>query len=100
MQIQMNTDRHVSGDQEMSTKLKHQLEKALTRFSDHITRLEVHLGDENGSKSGKNDKRCVLEARLKSRQPIAVSALSPSLEQAATSAIEKMKRMLDTTLSK
>lgn len=29
-----------------------------------ITRIEVHFGDENGEKFGKNDKRCLLEARL------------------------------------
>ncbi len=33
--------------------------------------MEVHRSDENGSKSGQNDKRCVTEARLEGRQPVA-----------------------------
>ena len=34
------------------------------RFSAHITRVEVHLGDENAGKRGSDDKRCMMEARL------------------------------------
>jgi hypothetical protein len=38
----------------------------------HITRIEVHLSDENGKKEGHNDIQCILEARIEGRDPIAV----------------------------
>ena len=41
---------------------------ALDRFSEQITRVEVHLSDENSDKKfGTDDKRCLLEARLADR---------------------------------
>ena len=64
------------------------VETALGRDSDHITRVEVHLTDEDGHKSGQNDKCCVMEARLEGRQPIAVSDRSETLEQAVNGAAD------------
>jgi hypothetical protein len=72
------------------------LSEELSRFSEHITRLEVHLSDENGSKEGINDKRCLLEARLEGRQPIAVTALANTYELAVNNAIHKLISSLDT----
>lgn len=64
MKIQVNTDRNLDGSAELITQVAATLEGALSRFSNRITRVEVHLSDENGSqKSGSSDKRCVLEAR-------------------------------------
>jgi hypothetical protein len=42
----------------------------------------VHLGDENGHKRGGNDKRCMMDARLDGRPPIAVTQQAPPLDQA------------------
>jgi len=95
MQIQINTDNHIEGHQQLADDVEKQLTKALDRFVDHLTRIEVHLGDENANKTGQHDKRCLLEARPKNHQPIAVSAHAPSIQQAVTQAIEKLKRSLD-----
>jgi hypothetical protein len=47
---------------------------SLDRFSEQITRVEVHLSDQNSDKKfGNEDKRCLLEARLAGLQPISVS---------------------------
>ncbi len=73
MTIQLNTDNNLSVHQAFGTKLDSLLAEELRRFSEHITRLEVHLADENGSKKGINDKRCLLEARIEGRQPIVVT---------------------------
>lgn len=100
MQIQLNTDNHINGHQQLEQDIKSQLLKALGRFDEHITRLEIHLGDENSHKPGQNDKRCLLEARLKNYQPITVTDHAPSIQQAVTGAIEKLKRMLDNTLQR
>ncbi len=64
MTIQFNTDNNITGSEELQAPLNAAIEKSLGRFSSQITRLEVHLNDENSHKKGQNDKRCMLEARM------------------------------------
>ena len=83
MQIQVQTDNHTAGGAGLTRQVEAVVEGALGRFGDRITRVEVHLTDENGSqKSSGSDKRCVMEARLAGLQPITVSAEGSSLRQA------------------
>lgn len=100
MTIQINTDKNLSVQEAFGAKLDDLLSEELSRFSEHITRLEVHLSDENSSKEGINDKRCLLEARLEGRQPIAVTGLANTYELAVSSAIDKLKASLDTILGR
>ena len=60
----------------------------------------MHVSDENGNKSTPNDKKCVIEARVEKKQPFAVTATADSREKAFFEALEKMQRVLDTTLEK
>jgi hypothetical protein len=76
------------------------VKQALTRFSAHITRVEVHLSDENGAKSGQKDHRCMLEARLEGRQPMAVTDHAATVEQAVLGASQKLAHMLDSAFGK
>lgn len=100
MIIQLNTDRNLNVHQEFGAKLDDLLTEELSRFSDHITRLEVHLSDENGRKDGQNDKRCLIEARLEGSQPIAVTADADTHEQSVVEAIDKLKNSLETILGR
>ncbi len=101
MHIQVNTDRNISGDESLAASVEAILERALARFADQITRLEVHLSDENSaSKSGVIDKRCLLEARLAGRDPSSVSEVALTVEQAVTGAAQKMTSLLDSELGK
>lgn len=100
MQIQFNTDNNVAGDEALDQSIREILEHQLARFSQQITRLEVHLSDQDGSKSGADDKRCLLEARLQGLQPIAVTNDAGSKIQAVRGATEKMKAALTTTIGK
>ena len=77
MQIQINTDHNIDGREALAAQVSGTIETALSRFSDHITRVEVHLSDENGGKNGLNDKRCMLEARLERHRPITVTDEAP-----------------------
>ena len=95
MTIQINTDSNLSVHEAFGNKLEDLLSEELSRFSEHITRLEVHLSDENGSKHGINDKKCLLEARMEGRPPIAVSEEGNDYEQALHGAIKKLKTSLD-----
>ncbi len=95
MTIQINTDKNLSVHETFGDQLDNLLSEELDRFSEHITRLEVHLSDENGSKKGQDDKRCLLEARLEGKQPIAVTDLADNYENAVDGAIKKLKFSLD-----
>jgi hypothetical protein len=101
MQIQVNTDRHVQGDERLSEHVRSTLEDSLSRFADRITRVEVHLSDENsGVKGGDSDIRCLMEARLNGLKPTAVTEKSGTVAQAVAGAAEKLKRALESTVGR
>lgn len=100
MQIQVNTDDSVTGGVTLVNHVEEVVRRILGRFSDQVTRVEVHLSDINGPKPGENDKRCLMEARLAGRQPTAVSDLANSHHQAIDGAAHKLRRALGTVLGK
>jgi ribosome-associated translation inhibitor RaiA len=100
MIIQFNTDNNISGSERLNNYFTTTLTESLSRFSNQITRLEVHLTDENSNKEGQNDKRCMLEARVEGLQPIAVTGHANEIEQAVKSAIDKLKSSLDTVIGR
>lgn len=51
MQIQVNTDDNVEGRKELTGRIEAEAGATLARFSDQVTRVEVHLGDENAARS-------------------------------------------------
>ena len=100
MTIQFNTDNNVSLSEELRTPLISMISQELIRFSDQITRIEVHLSDENSDKQRLNDKRCMIEARLAGMKPIAVTNHANTHEQAVEGAIDKLRTSLDTILGR
>jgi ribosome-associated translation inhibitor RaiA len=100
MQIQINTDHNIEGREALAAHVRGVVESAVGRVSDQVTRVEVHLTDEVSHKSGQNDKRCVMEARLQGRQPIAVTHHAGSLHQAVDGAADKLTRLLESTIAR
>ena len=100
MQIQFNTDNHITGTEELRAPLEATINHSLSRFAQRITRLEVHLNDENSHKGGDDDIRCMLEARLEGLQPVAVTNNGATEEHALKGAIDKLKASLDTVIGK
>ena len=100
MKIQINTDNHISGSQQKSEPIIDSINDSLERFSEQITRIEVHLSDENSKKKGQNDIKCLLEARLKGLDPVAVTEKADSIDEAVEGAIDKMISLLDSKLGK
>lgn len=100
MKIQVNTDRNVEGGDDLSAMVEGAVNSALAHFEDRITRVEVHLGDEDGAKKGVNDKRCTMEARPANMQPVAVTAHDNTLEQATRSAARKLANLLESTFGR
>ena len=100
MKIQINTNHNIEGHEALAAYVGDILESALSRISDHIMRIEVHLSDENGDKKGQNDKRCMMEARLEGRQPIAVTNEAATLNQAINGAADKLAKMIENILDR
>ncbi|NEU07272.1 HPF/RaiA family ribosome-associated protein [Flavihumibacter sp. R14] len=100
MIIQFNTDNNINGSERLNEYFETTISESLSRFGSQITRLEVHLKDENSSKESLNDKRCMLEARVEGLQPIAVSSNANTIEQAVKGAVDKLKSALDTAIGK
>lgn len=100
MQIQVNTDASIEGRAALITQVSEVVESTLSRVSDRITRVEVHLSDENGQKGGQDDKRCMMEARMEGRQPIAVTHQAASLSQAVDGAVDKLSRLIESNLDR
>ncbi len=100
MKIILNTDRHIPGHARIEALVTAAIESEIGRFGGQITRVEVHLGDENAKKSGPDDKRCTLEVRLEGRAPVAVTHHAENVDLAVEGAAEKMARLLDRTLDR
>ncbi len=100
MKIQINTDANIHGTEALATQISASIEQALEHFSEHITRVEVHLSDESRGKSGPHDQRCMLEARLVGLKPVAVTNHATSLEQAVDGATHKLEHLLESTLGR
>jgi len=100
MIIQLNADKNLTIHEAYETQISEKLSKDLERYNDHITRLEVHLSDENGNKSGQNDKKCLLEAKMEGKPPIVTSDLGNTYDLALKGATEKLKHAIGTVVSK
>jgi len=100
MEVLVNTDSSVQGHEALAGDVEAAVRHALVRFADRITRVEVHLSDENSHKHGADDKRCLIEARIAGRQPTAVTHHADDLTKAVAGAADKLKRALDTVFGK
>jgi ribosome-associated translation inhibitor RaiA len=100
MQIQINTDKNVQGTESLADWAERSLRERLDRFGEDITRIEVHLSDASAARVGVLDKRCLLEARLAGRQPMAVSHEAATVADALFGATDKLTRALETALGR
>lgn len=100
MKIQVSTDANIQGSEELEKQIQVTVQSILGHLAEHISRVEIHLSDENSAKGGKNDKRCLMEARPEGHQPVAVTDEAATIDQAIDGAAEKLKRLLDHTLGR
>lgn len=101
MQIQINSDSNIQASEQLADEIRSVVASALDNFSHEVTQVEVHLSDESSlHKSGQDDKRCMIEARLAGRQPTAVTHQAATVEQAVEGAAGKLTRSLQHTLGR
>lgn len=93
MQIQINF-----GDVPTSEPIQERVEKevgeALAKWQDRVTRVEVHLHDEDGPKQSNTDKRCVMEVRLSGRQPMVVEHSCDDMYTSIHTAATKLEKVV------
>jgi len=51
MNIQINTDKNISGNEKLTEYVSSLITTELSSFANNITRIEVHLSDEKGNKT-------------------------------------------------
>ncbi len=95
MQIQINFG-SVPASDSLEAHVRDRLDREISRFGQDVTRIEVHLGDENSHKSGPADKRCLIEARPRGMDPLVVEHHASDLFDAVTESAGKMRRALAT----
>lgn len=101
MHIELSTDHNIEGKKRLGEHVKDVLEHALNHFKERITRVEVHLSDATSKKAeSHSDKRCMMEARLEGRKPIAVSDHAATLDQAIKGAAKKLATSVETILGR
>ncbi len=100
MKIQVNTDKNVVASPDLLGSVERDVEQALARFAEEITRVEVHLSDLNSSKRGGQDKRCLIEVRSAGKKPVSADQQDATVDRAVKGALAKMKRLLQSSFGR
>ncbi len=95
MQIEITTDHNIEFGPHLREEVTADVEARLARFRDRLTRVELHLGDDNGAKAGPADKKCAVEARPAGQKPVGVTHHAASLNAAWRGALRKLEHLLD-----
>ncbi len=100
MHFQVRTDNHIHNSEELTDRIRDEVEGALSpRFIDRVRRVEVYLQDLNGHKKG-IDTRCSIEVSLAGHQPVAVDDIATNVDDAVRGAVDKAVRALDHMLDR
>jgi ribosome-associated translation inhibitor RaiA len=100
MYIQVNAHNSITAPAKLQSWASEELERALSRFSTKLSRVEVYLSDENQAKQGANDKRCSIEAKMDGFPMMAVAHQGDTIGEALLGATEKLGKILDKKLGK
>lgn len=100
MQIKINTDRNIHGDQRLKDAARALVEQGLGHLIARLTRVEVHLQDVNAQKGGADDIRCMIEARPVGMAPQAATHNDANVEAAVRGAARKLRAVLETDFGK
>lgn len=100
MQIQVNANHGITGGELLTQYVEELMSSVLDHHKDQVTRVEVHLADENGPKGGEDDLRCTMEVRIKGMQPLAVTQHASDIHQAIDGAAEKIQRAVNKAIEK
>lgn len=100
MLVLVNTDSNVDLDAGQIERIEADLESALGRFDQDLSRIEVHLRDESAGRETVDDIRCLLEARPSGLDPVVVTHHAASAAEALGGATDKLDALLASKLDR
>jgi ribosome-associated translation inhibitor RaiA len=100
MQIQVNTDNAIHGDERLIEIVTETVSSELNHLSDRLTRVEVHLADQNAEKRGPENIRCTIEARPRGLDPMAAHDEAADITSALKGAAKKIRGRLTSEFEK
>ena len=100
MNIEINTDNHISNSARFTEELSQSLHSSLGKFESHLSRIEVYLSDANKNKGGSDDKKCTIEARIEGMKPLAATHKAATLREAFSGASRKIERVVRDSLDR
>ncbi len=96
MEITVHTDHNIRGTDELTGRVEREVASALSRFSDRLTRVDVHLSDQSAGRATAGDIRCLVEARPERRPAVTVTDDADSVDAAVTGALHRLDHLLTT----
>ncbi|MDD9920703.1 MAG: HPF/RaiA family ribosome-associated protein [Boseongicola sp.] len=100
MEIHTSTDNTINGDLRVAEVAELAVKNDLGHMDDWLTRVDVHLKDQNGSKKGPANIRCTIEARPRGLAPMAAHADATDISAALKAAAVKLRARLQSEHSK
>ena len=100
MQIQINTDKNIEGNEAFAEHVRTVVNKTLNHYADRLSRVEVHIGDMNAEKTGPQDHSCTMEARPKGLDPVAATHKAANSHLAVEGAAHSLANLLRTRFGK
>jgi len=100
VKIQVNTDKNIDGNADLTAQIEADLANALARYEARLTRVEVHLRNESAGRTTGDDFRCMIEARPAGMDPIAVTHHAATLTEARNGATDKLEARLTSTFER
>ena len=100
MQINVNTDNTINKHQGLDEHVDTVVRSSIGRFGDHVTRVDVHLTNENKEKKADGGNGCMMEARVSGYAPVVVHEHANDLHQAINNAGGKLARALDSAIGR
>lgn len=101
MKVQVNTSNDIENKDTLERWASDFLNEQLARYEQDITSIEVQMTDENhAARGGDGDKRCMMEARVNGRAPIAVTNYGADQNVAFRGAADKLANALEHAFGK
>ncbi len=95
MKILINSDKTIHSSASLQDNLKDILHKELSHYQPKLSRIDVHLTDQNGVKEGVNDILCLIEAHIDGRPSALASEQADTVELAFSGALDHLVSSLE-----
>ncbi len=100
IQIIVNSDHNLEIGESEIAEIESTVQGRLNRFESRLTRVVVHLRDENAKRPGLRDVRCMVEARPAGMDSVNASDHASNAQAAVASTTHKLERQLEDIFGK